>query len=143
MGLCSYLLIGFWYAKPSARDAAVKAFMTTRVGDVFMLLGHRLSVQRDRQSRIPRHLRAPCADHFGGHSNSAARVFRLPDLIGLLLFIGTVGKSAQFPLHVWLPDAMEGPDACQRHDPRGDHGIRRRLHGHSDLPAPESGSAGP
>src|SRR6266566_4885736 len=70
MGLCSYLLIGFWYHKPEAAAAAKKAFLVTRVGDVLFLVAV---------------------------------------LIPLLLFGGAVGKSAQFPLHAWLPDAMEGP----------------------------------
>ncbi len=108
MGLCSYLLIGFWYGKPSARDAAVKAFMTTRVGDVFMLLGiaflysatGTLSFREIFTESVLHALAAVPMPVFG---LSAA------GLIGLLLFIGTVGKSAQFPLHVWLPDAMEGP----------------------------------
>lgn len=108
MGLCSYLLIGFWHAKPSARDAAVKAFMTTRIGDVFMLLGiaylyyatgtlsFRAIFTEETLSAL-----ASIPSGFLGFSSAG--------LIGLLLFIGTVGKSAQFPLHVWLPDAMEGP----------------------------------
>jgi NADH-quinone oxidoreductase subunit L len=108
MGLCSYLLIGFWYAKPSARDAGVKAFMTTRVGDVFMLLGiafvysatGTLSFREIFQPQVLRTLASVPAPVLG---LSAA------GLIGLLIFIGAVGKSAQFPLHVWLPDAMEGP----------------------------------
>src|SRR5512135_817309 len=108
MGLCSYLLIGFWYAKPSARNAAVKAFMTTRIGDVFMLLGiafiystvHSLSYQDIFQSDVLHTLASVPTPILG---LSAA------GLMGLLLFIGTIGKSAQFPLHVWLPDAMEGP----------------------------------
>jgi NADH-quinone oxidoreductase subunit L len=107
MGLCSYLLIGFWYGKPSARDAAVKAFMTTRVGDVFMLLGiaflysatGTLSYREIFQPEILQALAATPA-YFG---------LSVAGLIGLLLFIGTIGKSAQWPLHVWLPDAMEGP----------------------------------
>src|SRR5215208_2973580 len=108
MGLCSYLLIGFWYAKPSARDAAIKAFMTTRVGDVFMLLGiaylyYATGTLSFRQifSEEVLHTLATVPSGFLGFSAAG--------LIGLLLFIGTVGKSAQFPLHVWLPDAMEGP----------------------------------
>ena len=108
MGLCSYLLIGFWYAKESARNAAVKAFMTTRVGDVFMLLGiaylyattGTLSFREIFTEEIL-HTLATVPSGFLGFSAAG--------LIGLLLFIGTVGKSAQFPLHVWLPDAMEGP----------------------------------
>ncbi len=107
MGLCSYLLIGFWYGKPSARDAAVKAFMTTRIGDVFMLLGIAFLYQATgtlsyREIFQPNVLRALASTPaFFGLSAAGA--------IGLLLFIGTIGKSAQWPLHVWLPDAMEGP----------------------------------
>ena len=108
MGLCSYLLIGFWYAKKSARDAAIKAFMTTRVGDVFMLLGiaylyyatGTLSFRAIFTDQVLHTLATVPSGFFG---------FSAAGLIGLLLFIGTVGKSAQFPLHVWLPDAMEGP----------------------------------
>jgi NADH-quinone oxidoreductase subunit L len=108
MGLCSYLLIGFWYGKESARNAAIKAFMTTRVGDVFMLLGiaylyyatGTLSFRQIFTEEVL-HTLASVPSGFLGFSAAG--------LIGLLLFIGTVGKSAQFPLHVWLPDAMEGP----------------------------------
>ncbi len=108
MGLCSYLLIGFWYAKPSARDAAIKAFMTTRVGDVFMLLGivfiysatGSLSFKDIFQSQVLHTLALVPTPVLGLSAGG---------LMGLLLFLGTIGKSAQFPLHVWLPDAMEGP----------------------------------
>ena len=109
MGLCSYLLIGFWYAKPTARAAMIKAFMTTRVGDVFMLLGiaylysatgtlsyREIFYNEEVLTRL-----ATTPTGFLGLSAAA--------LIGILLFIGTIGKSAQWPLHVWLPDAMEGP----------------------------------
>jgi len=109
MGLCSYLLIGFWYGKPSARAAMIKAFITTRVGDVFMLLGiaYLYSVTGSLNYReifyneeVLRRL-AEMPSYIAGLSAAG--------LIGILLFIGTVGKSAQWPLHVWLPDAMEGP----------------------------------
>ena len=108
MGLCSYLLIGFWYAKQSARDAAVKAFMTTRIGDVFMLLAiaylyYSTGTLTFREMFTEETLNTLASVPSGFLGFSAA------GLIGLLLFIGTVGKSAQFPLHVWLPDAMEGP----------------------------------
>lgn len=108
MGLCSYLLIGFWYAKESARNAAVKAFMTTRIGDVFMLLGivylyYAAGTLTFREIFTEEVLDTLAAVPSGFLGFSAA------GLIGLLLFIGTIGKSAQFPLHVWLPDAMEGP----------------------------------
>jgi NADH-quinone oxidoreductase subunit L len=108
MGLCSYLLIGFWFAKPSARAAAIKAFMTTRLGDVFMLLGIAFLYSatgtlsyREIFTEETLHVLATTMTPILGLSAAG--------LIGLLLFIGTVGKSAQFPLHVWLPDAMEGP----------------------------------
>ncbi|HEY5730226.1 MAG TPA: NADH-quinone oxidoreductase subunit L [Anaerolineales bacterium] len=107
MGLCSYLLIGFWYGKPSAHNAAVKAFMTTRIGDVFMLLGisYLYSVTgtltfREIFTEETLHMLAEHTTFFG---------MTVSGFIALLLFIGTVGKSAQWPLHVWLPDAMEGP----------------------------------
>ena len=107
MGLCSYLLIGFWFAKKSARNAGIKAFMTTRIGDVFMLLGlaflytatGSLSYEVIFSHEVLHALAETPA--FWGLSAAGA--------IGLLLFIGAVGKSAQWPLHVWLPDAMEGP----------------------------------
>jgi NADH-quinone oxidoreductase subunit L len=101
VGLCSYLLIGFWFTKPSAANAARKAFLVTRIGDVGLLLGiillwltcgHRLDF--DSTFAIARQ---PSFNH--GFLVAAC----------LLLFCGAVGKSAQFPLHVWLPDAMEGP----------------------------------
>ncbi len=109
MGLCSYLLIGFWFGKESAREAAKKAFMTTRVGDVFMLLGiaylhsqtGTLSFRAILFNEETLHRLATTDSYIAGLS--------VAGLAGILLFIGTIGKSAQFPLHVWLPDAMEGP----------------------------------
>src|SRR5512135_2292764 len=113
MGLCSYLLIGFWYArnysdpkKITPRSAAVKAFMTTRVGDVFMMLG--IVFLYYSTGSLSFH------DIFTAektHALATALFLGIPaaQVIFGLLFIGTVGKSAQFPLHVWLPDAMEGP----------------------------------
>jgi NADH-quinone oxidoreductase subunit L len=109
MGLCSYLLIGFWYGKESARQAAIKAFLTTRVGDMFMLLGlvslYSVTGSLNYQSILGNRAVLQML------ATSASPIPGLPwaGLIGLFLFIGTVGKSAQFPLHVWLPDAMEGP----------------------------------
>ena len=98
VGLCSYLLIGFWYRKRSAALAAKKAFIVNRVGDVGFALGIMLIFVtlgtldiREVLERI-------------GELNEATIV-----LIALLIFAGAMGKSAQFPLHVWLPDAMEGP----------------------------------
>jgi NADH-quinone oxidoreductase subunit L len=108
MGLCSYLLIGFWYAKESARDAAVKAFMTTRIGDVFMLLGIAF-VYSATGTLSFREIFTDTVLHTLAIIPSGVLGLSAAGLIGLLLFIGTIGKSAQFPLHVWLPDAMEGP----------------------------------
>jgi NADH-quinone oxidoreductase subunit L len=110
MGLCSYMLIGFWFEKPSAYKAAIKAFTTTRIADVIMLLGiaylfaetGTLSFREILyNAEVLEHLATTPAVIFGGLSAAG--------LIGIFLIIGTVGKSAQFPLHVWLPDAMEGP----------------------------------
>jgi NADH-quinone oxidoreductase subunit L len=105
VGLCSYLLIGFWFTKPSAADAARKAFLVTRLGDAGFMLGILLL-----WASFGYHL-----DYDGifraMHEWSDKGQFN-PDLIFLacfLLFCGAAGKSAQFPLHVWLPDAMEGP----------------------------------
>ncbi len=109
MGLCSYLLIGFWYAKDSARRAAVKAFLTTRIGDVFMLLGIAALYSLTGTLNFRAIFNDPAV--MQTLTSKLSPVFGLSwaGLIGLLVFIGTVGKSAQFPLHVWLPDAMEGP----------------------------------
>ena len=109
MGLCSYLLIGFWYAKPSARDAAMKAFMTTRIGDVFMLLGIVALYSATGTLNFRDILYNEAVLDMLAHTDAGILGLSLAGLIGLLLFIGTVGKSAQWPLHVWLPDAMEGP----------------------------------
>jgi len=109
MGLCSYLLIGFWYAKPSARAAMIKAFLTTRVGDVFMLLGIAYLYSATGTLNFQEILRDPEMLHKLAETSSGFLGLSVAALIGILLFIGTIGKSAQWPLHVWLPDAMEGP----------------------------------
>jgi NADH-quinone oxidoreductase subunit L len=111
VGLTSYLLIGFWYQKPSAAAAAKKAFLTTRVGDVFFLLGivwlfaqtgTLLFYDNGAGSMEPLAL--------GGLLvHPAAWGLTAAGAIGLLIFAGAAGKSGQLPLHVWLPDAMEGP----------------------------------
>lgn len=107
VGLTSYLLIGFWFERPSAMRAAKKAFLVTRVGDVGFLAGI-----------ILLYLKTGSFTLFGaeGVFENLNRLdvigplgLPLVALAGLLLFCGAVGKSAQFPLHVWLPDAMEGP----------------------------------
>jgi len=109
MGLCSYLLIGFWYGKESARAAMVKAFITTRVGDVFMLLGLAYLYSATGTLSFREILYNEQVLEVLGSSPSGFLGLSAAGLIGILLFFGTVGKSAQWPLHVWLPDAMEGP----------------------------------
>jgi NADH-quinone oxidoreductase subunit L len=109
MGLCSYLLIGFWYGKKSARDAAVKAFLTTRIGDMFMLLGMAALYSITGTLNYQAILGNPTVLNSLATSLSPVLGLSWAGLIGLLIFAGTIGKSAQFPLHVWLPDAMEGP----------------------------------
>src|SRR4030065_717447 len=98
VGLCSYLLIGFWYYKPEASRAAVKAFWVTRFGDVGFAIGMVI-------------LWGATGTFF--LSELFVKAPELPtaylSLCMLLIFFGAMGKSAQFPLHVWLPDAMEGP----------------------------------
>ncbi|MDD4496868.1 MAG: F420H2 dehydrogenase subunit FpoL [Methanosarcinaceae archaeon] len=119
VGLCSYLLIGFWFTKPSAAAAAKKAFLTTRIGDVMFLTGIIVLTSdllkiaggipdgvyllrfNEIFSYIPE-LSAMQANIFGTEVSHLT-------IITLLFFGGAVGKSGQFPLHVWLPDAMEGP----------------------------------
>ncbi|MDC3070324.1 proton-conducting transporter membrane subunit [bacterium] len=103
MGLCSYLLIGFYYEKPSAAYAAKKAFLTTRVGDVFLMIG--LVMMWDLFGSLDY---AVVFNEANIEAVAAESSGTLQWALGMM-FIGAVGKSAQFPLHVWLPDAMEGP----------------------------------
>jgi NADH-quinone oxidoreductase subunit L len=109
MGLCSYLLIGFWYGKDSAKRAMIKAFITTRVGDVFMLLGLAYLYSATGTLNFRDILYNEEMLHTLAAAPSVITGLSTAGLIGLLLFMGTIGKSAQWPLHVWLPDAMEGP----------------------------------
>jgi NADH-quinone oxidoreductase subunit L len=120
VGLCSYLLIGFWYQKPSAASAAKKAFLTTRIGDVMFLAGIVL-LTTDLftlvNGSIPEGVYLLRFDEIFSYipqlSLLSSTVMGVEvshlTLITLLFFGGAVGKSGQFPLHVWLPDAMEGP----------------------------------
>jgi NADH-quinone oxidoreductase subunit L len=106
VGLCSYLLIGFWYDKPEAAQAAKKSFIVTRIGDVGLFVGIILVF-----------LASHSFDYDDVFHAAASGQLSLPWISGphlvtlaaILIFLGAVGKSAQFPLHVWLPDAMEGP----------------------------------
>jgi len=100
VGLCSYILIGHWYEKPSARDAALKAFIVTRIGDAALFVAIIIFWAKTGTTSFDGISEAAQAGFIGGSLFTIAVV---------LVFIGAVGKSAQFPLHVWLPDAMEGP----------------------------------
>ena len=104
VGLASFLLIGFWYEKPSAVAAAKKAFIMTRIGDVGLFIGLILLFTATGTLDIPS-INALFAPDGAPGSIATGRI----ELIAALLFIGVIGKSAQFPLHTWLPDAMEGP----------------------------------
>jgi NADH-quinone oxidoreductase subunit L len=114
MGLCSYLLIGFWFDKSYAdprritpKQAGLKAFLTTRIGDALMLAGM-LLLYTQTGSLTFQEIFAEDTLHTLAHTYAFGNV-PWATLIGILIFGGAVGKSAQFPLHVWLPDAMEGP----------------------------------
>ena len=105
VGLCSYLLIGFWFEKDSAANACKKAFLTTRVGDVGMFIGMMMLFTKFETLSL-----------YGGDGifAQAASLLNTGDMVwlsiaGVLIFCGAIGKSAQVPLHTWLPDAMEGP----------------------------------
>ena len=104
VGLCSYLLIGFWFEKDSAANACKKAFLTTRVGDVGMFVGMMMLFTKFKTLSLYGE---------GGIFTLVANL-NTGDMVwlsiaGVLIFCGAIGKSAQMPLHTWLPDAMEGP----------------------------------
>ena len=131
VGLTSYLLIGFWYHKPSAAAAAKKAFITTRVGDLALLLGM-VWLYSETGTLL-----------FYDNGNGCLEQSALAKLvaqttgigmavstgIALLIFCGAIGKSGQLPLHVWLPDAMEGPTPSERAHPRCHYGCGRSIPG--------------
>ena len=102
VGLCSYLLIGFWYKKKSAADAGKKAFIVNRIGDFGFILGMLLLFTPVRHGRLPGGRPRRCRSSRSRRAGACSR-------FALLLFVGATGKSAQIPLYVWLPDAMEGP----------------------------------
>ncbi|MDQ0189409.1 NADH-quinone oxidoreductase subunit L [Alicyclobacillus cycloheptanicus] len=106
VGLCSYLLVGFWFFKPEAALAAKKSFIVTRIGDAGLFVGIILLFLSAGSFDYDTIFQAAASNHLalGWISGSG-----LVTLACLLIFLGAVGKSAQFPLHVWLPDAMEGP----------------------------------
>ncbi len=100
VGVSSYLLIGHWFEKHSAADASKKAFLTNRVGDIGFFIGIMLMFTAINSFNFQ--------DLFNG-VNQGLITGNLLTLAGIGLFMGAVGKSSQFPLHIWLPDAMEGP----------------------------------
>ncbi|HHF7348374.1 TPA: NADH-quinone oxidoreductase subunit L [Legionella feeleii] len=109
VGLVSYLLISFWYDKESAIEGGLKAFIVNRVGDfgfvlgIAMVLAYTGSLDYDTVFQSANHLSGTTVELFSGHPWSLLTV------ICLLLYVGAMGKSAQVPLHVWLPESMEGP----------------------------------
>ena len=112
VGMTSYLLVGFWYFKPEAATAAKKAFIVTRIGDVGLFIGMILLYLAVGSFNF-NDIYAYISTHLVG-AGQATTVLGMSaagfaTLTALLVFLGAVGKSAQFPLHVWLPDAMEGP----------------------------------
>ena len=112
VGTCSYLLIGFWYRKPSAARAATKAFLVNRVADCAFFIGILLlaySVGHVEGAEASFFARLNFDSIFNAVPHIAIQNPELLTTIGFLLMIGAIGKSAQFPFHVWLPDAMEGP----------------------------------
>ncbi len=108
VGLASYLLIGFWYKKPSANAAAIKAFVVNRVGDLGFMLGIFGTFLVFQTTSIPEILAAAPAVQGSTITFMGAR-WDTMTILCLLLFVGAMGKSAQLGLHTWLPDAMEGP----------------------------------
>lgn len=104
VGVCSFLLVGFWYQKPEARAAAKKAFIVTRVGDIGLLIAILLLFWY-----MPGHALDFASIHNVFDTQSGIVSTSITTWIALLIFLGAAGKSGQFPLHVWLPDAMEGP----------------------------------
>ena len=100
VGLCSYLLIGYWYARPEAARAAVKAFWITKAGDVFFLMGIVMLWSRTGTFDF---------SELFEMAQGGSEVLTGLGLVTFFIYLGAAGKSAQFPFHVWLPDAMEGP----------------------------------
>ncbi|TCP65916.1 NADH-quinone oxidoreductase subunit L [Baia soyae] len=100
VGLCSFLLVGFWYFKPEAKEAAKKAFIVTRIGDIGLLIAIFMIFQKVGSFDL-----RVIQDAVGSGVLTGGAL----TTVAILIFVGAVGKSGQFPLHTWLPDAMEGP----------------------------------
>ena len=118
MGLCSYLLIGFWWARKytnpkqiTPKQAGLKAFLTTRIGDTAMLAGMLLLHTQTGSLSFAEILRPESLERLAATTVQVPLIGATPwaTVIAILIFCGAIGKSAQFPLHIWLPDAMEGP----------------------------------
>ena len=125
MGLCSYLLVSFWFERRAAAVAGKKAFVTTRIGDFGFMVAMFLIFEK-----------LGTLDYSAlGKASSLAN--GTATAIALLLFLGAIGKSAQFPLHVWLPGRDGGPDPGVGAHPRGDDGDGRAC---SSSPAPTRSS---
>ena len=107
VGICSYLLIGFWHERPQAREAAKKAFIVTRIGDVGLLIGILLIWREVGSFSMLEAFEAVRIGMLTGGEEGMSE--GVATVAALLLFLGAMGKSAQIPFHVWLPDAMEGP----------------------------------
>ena len=108
VGLCSYLLIGYWYDRPSANAAAIKAMVVNRIGDLAFAVGIALIFLKFGSIEFPV-IFAGIGLHASDTYSLFGTTFSAYEVMGVLLFIGAMGKSAQIGLHVWLPDAMEGP----------------------------------
>ena len=160
VGLCSYLLIGFWFKKKSASDAGKKAFIVNRIGDAGLILGMVLAYHAFGSLDF-----VDIATNAGSLVGEALWEWGPITLACVLLFVGATGKSAQIPLHVWLPDAMEGPtpvsalihaatmvtagvylvarmapalrEVGDGHDPRGRDRRHDRAHGRHHRPRPD------
>ena len=129
VGLASYLLIGFWHRRPEAVAAAKKAFVMNAVGDATMALAFFVLIQQ-----------TGTLDFAGAFAGAEGMSSTAVNLVALGLLGGAVAKSAQLPLHTWLPDAMEGPTPGLRPHPRRDDGDRRRLPDRAHAPALRAGA---
>ena len=128
VGLASYLLIGFWFKKASANDASIKAFVVNRVGDFGLILGMAAIYFSVGSLQFDAVFAAAGAFAEGQFDFLGMTVLTLTTIC-LLLFMGAMGKSAQFILHTWLPDAMEGPDTGFGFDSCRDYGDSRCVFG--------------
>ena len=136
VGVVSYLLIGFWYTRPTAIFANMKAFLVNRVGDFGFLLGIAGIVYFTGSLQYADAFAAVDTHRRRAHSRSSTGTpWNALTVICICLFIGAMGKSAQMPLHVWLPDSMEGPTPDLGADPCRHHGHGRHLHGGAHVAA--------